>query len=241
MFGWSYFGTSLWFEFGTLYNALNEIKVFNILVSKDPFIVGGQDAIPHSAPYMVSLQFLRRNGLFGHSCGGSIINPMWILSAGHCITITPKEPVVDTFKIIAGQHDLSTDSGNEQVRDVVAWEIHENYNGDVGPNDIAVLRLDTPLIFVVGIVEPINLPQAGRVPLGDVTLFGWGSISETETAVIPNILQTVTKDIIPINICREILEVTFPNPPLSTTNICTGPLQSRITACSGKYLNFSIN
>ncbi|CAO1367849.1 unnamed protein product [Diamesa hyperborea] len=199
----------------------------------EPFIVGGQDAVPHSAPYMISLQFLRRNGLFGHSCGGSIINPMWILSAGHCITLTPREPVVDTFKIIAGQHDLSTDSGNEQVRDVVAWAIHENYTGDVGPNDIAVLRLDTPLIFIVGIVEPVNLPQAGRVPVGDVTLFGWGSISETETAEIPNILQTVVKDIIPINICREILEVTFPNAPLSTTNICTGPLQSRITACSG--------
>ncbi len=43
-------------------------------------IVGGEEAIPHSWPWQVSLQL---SG-FGHFCGGSLIAPDWIVSAAHC-------------------------------------------------------------------------------------------------------------------------------------------------------------
>lgn len=52
-------------------------------------------------------------------------------------------------------------------------------------------------------------------------------------ASIPDILQTVRKDIVPLDLCREIVNQVFDHEPLHYTNVCTGPLNSIITACSG--------
>ncbi|CRL05288.1 CLUMA_CG018039, isoform A [Clunio marinus] len=202
-------------------------------VDKGSKIVGGENAVEHEAPFMVTLQVDRfGDGNFRHTCGGSILNPNWILSAAHCITENGLE--LD-YQIIAGQHNLNVVSGREQIRRVVDFKIHENFISGpvVGPYDVMVLRLESPLNFFTGIVESINLPLSGSIPTGDVQLFGWGSTSMTNVPSIPDILQTVRKDIIPFDLCREVVNQVFDHEPLHFTNVCTGPLDSVITACSG--------
>lgn len=202
-------------------------------IERDPRVVGGREALEHEAPYIVSLQVDRLgNGNFSHVCGGSIINANWVLSAAHCVTEVG--PNLD-YQVVAGQHDLANDSGREQRRAVVQIEIHENFVSGpvVGPFDIMVLRTATPFELATGVVEAVNLPSAGVISSGQVTLFGWGSISDTTTPSFPNILHTVSKPIIQWDLCREIVNAVFDHEPLHSSNLCTGPLDSNISACNG--------
>lgn len=197
-----------------------------------PQIIGGRDATPHEAPYIVSVQVNRGGQGYGHTCGGSILSASWILTAAHCYT--ENQPLTAPLRIVAGEHDFYITSGIEQVRLTPNVVIHEDYTGGVAPYDIALMETETPLELTTGIVETISLPTPGSIPTGDVQLFGWGSISMTETADIPDILQTVHKDILSLELCREVLYNKYPlGTPLHYTNVCTGPLNSVITACSG--------
>lgn len=45
-------------------------------------IVGGRESVPNSWPWMVAL-FYNQTKL---GCGGSIINPSWIITAAHCFS-----------------------------------------------------------------------------------------------------------------------------------------------------------
>lgn len=196
-------------------------------------IVSGENASPHQAPYMVSVQAFRSAlNAYSHTCGGSILSSNFILTAAHCITEQP-QPLLEPLRIVAGEHDFSVTSGNEQIR-LVQYINHENYTGGVAPFDIALLIPETPLALVVGIVESIRLPSRDSVPTGNVRLFGWGSTSTTNTPSIPNILQTVVKPVLSLDLCHEVLDIHYPTgTPLHYTNVCTGPLETEVTACSG--------
>ena len=58
-------------------------------------IVGGTNAIPGAWPLLVSLKHRHK----GHQCGGSVIGPRWILSAGQCFDHFN----LTDFTIIAGK------------------------------------------------------------------------------------------------------------------------------------------
>merc|ERR1712133_235131 len=58
-------------------------------------IVGGEEATPHSYPWMAAL-FIDDSWF----CGGSLISDEWILTAAHCTTDA------HTARILLGAHDV---------------------------------------------------------------------------------------------------------------------------------------
>lgn len=202
-------------------------------LDKESKIVGGRDASEHEAPYIVSLQYGRMSdGIFRHTCGGSILNENWVLSAGHCITLIGFQ---FDYQIVAGQHDLNVESGSEQVRRVVEYIIHEDFIDRplVGPFDIMILRLDSPLRLQPGVVEAIQLPQSGTMQSGDATLYGWGSTSDTLSPIIPNILQTVELTVLEFEACREIINTVMIHEFIHFTSLCTATLVDNRSSCIG--------
>lgn len=88
-------------------------------------VINGSDATEGQFPYQISLQecttFIHET--CQHFCGGSIISPKWIVTAGHCHDYGRK------FKVVAGILKLDEESEFRQTVAVKRIIIHENYIG----------------------------------------------------------------------------------------------------------------
>ncbi|XP_015176246.1 PREDICTED: transmembrane protease serine 9-like [Polistes dominula] len=195
----------------------------------EPRITGGSNANQNEFPYQVSLQWGLTSSKLKHFCGGSILNERWILTAGHCVLAVPS---IGSFVVKAGKHNIANTESGEQQRLVIKQIVHENYRGGVNPYDIALLKLNAPL-NLNSIVSPIKLPKSGSIPSGNSILSGWGSVSTSSIAQMPDILQKATLPLIDINTCRQALNNVVGTTPIHETNVCTGPLTGGYSACSG--------
>ncbi|XP_031781530.1 trypsin-1, partial [Nasonia vitripennis] len=189
-------------------------------------IVGGQEADRAEFPHQVTLQWGNAPFL-NHLCGGSILSHQWVLTAGHCpLAVTGR-----TLYVKAGKHSMKTTEKTEQLSKVSAIFIHDKYPGNVAPYDIALLKLEKPLVYDES-VQPIALPKASSDVDGEVVLSGWGSVSSSGMGT-PDILQKVKLPVVDLATCKEALERLVGPSPLHESNVCTGPLTGGVSACSG--------
>ncbi|CAG7827558.1 unnamed protein product, partial [Allacma fusca] len=157
-------------------------------------IVGGSETKPHQYPSIVDVRRVSGSTTY-HSCGGSIFNDRWIITAAHCSTGTPS-----TYQIVAGDHNINQDEGTEQRRQVVRIIRHEKYNGGTYENDIAIMQVDRPFDFnqQVGVVE---LAPRDYVVDKNTTAIGWGRLSSGGAS--PDTLQHVQVPFVNDDNCRS--------------------------------------
>ncbi|PWA16696.1 hypothetical protein CCH79_00017458 [Gambusia affinis] len=184
-------------------------------------IVGGQDSSPGSWPWQVELQL---NGCY--NCGGSLINKKWVLTAAHCITKTRPS----TCQVSLGRHQLQGGNTNTQVNVGVAEIfVHPGY-GSKSFNDIALLRLSSPVQFT-DYIRPVCLAASGsRFNNGtDSWVTGWGYVGEGVPLRPPKTLQEVT---VPV-IGRRQCSCSYGNGVITDNMICSGVLSGGKDACQG--------
>ncbi|XP_061502843.1 chymotrypsin-1 [Anopheles gambiae] len=160
-------------------------------------IVNGTDAAIENYPFVVSL----RGASGGHSCGGSILNDRWILTAAHCVDYTT--PLYQTIQV--GRADISRteDESVYAIEDVV---IHPGYNpADSYIDDIALLKLRKPLVFSDQ-VQPVRLPKRFfEIDVQEsnlVTLVGWGR--NASDGPVQTTLQEIDYYAVPNDECNRI-------------------------------------
>ncbi|XP_076469259.1 chymotrypsin-like protease CTRL-1 [Babylonia areolata] len=134
-------------------------------------IVNGDVASPHSWPAQLSLQM----DMSYHICGAVVLNENYALTAAHCVN----DRYPSRYSVACGVHSLrKKNEENWQVSTARQIIVHPSYNPYSLANDIAIIRLSTPL-RMTATCQKANLPQDNSYNYERVSSFitGWGRLS----------------------------------------------------------------
>ncbi|MEJ1274717.1 transmembrane protease serine 11f [Cricetulus griseus] len=132
-------------------------------------IADGKPAEKASWPWQSSLQV---DGI--HLCGASLIGSQWLLTSAHCFD-TYKNPKLWTVSFgTTLSHPLMT-------RKIASIIIHENYASHKHDDDIAVVKLSSPILFSENL-RRVCLPDATFqvLPKSKVFVTGWGALKAND-------------------------------------------------------------
>ncbi|TMS01026.1 Coagulation factor VII [Larimichthys crocea] len=184
-------------------------------------IVGGTECPKGECPWQVLLVYKDKG-----FCGGVIYKPTWILTASHCLESYDAQ----FLKVVAGEHNTEVNEGTEQHIRVAEIIMHENYKTITADNDIALLRLASPIVYTAYAV-PVCLPTR---PLAERDLWavslhtvsGWGR--RGENGPTSHILRRLKVPRIRTQQCVEDSGVV-----LTDNMFCAGYIEGRQDSCKG--------
>ncbi|UJR18656.1 hypothetical protein I4U23_005564 [Adineta vaga] len=171
----------------TVYTCANETTSCGC--SKRIYVIlkigGGESAVLNKWNWIVSLRDTNQ-----HFCGGSIVNEWYIITAAHCLN--KRQNFLSRITVCAGTFRLSDSCRQQRAIDSIV--LHPSYNDETFENDIALIRLFTPLDFSDTKLTPICLPEDDRpekhLEIGrKVVAIGWGRVN---TNFSSNELQQAT-------------------------------------------------
>jgi len=136
-------------------------------------IVGGVNAVPYSWPWQVLWCVGTNPSTCSLSCGGSVIDRNWVITAGHCVYGNLN---AGSYSVKAGAFQYTESTASVQQVRVSQIYLHPNY-GQTPVNDIALIRLATPLSYT-NQVQPVCLPTVDSTqttPPSTAWVTGWGT------------------------------------------------------------------
>ncbi|XP_007946582.1 plasma kallikrein [Orycteropus afer afer] len=186
-------------------------------------IAGGTNSSLGEWPWQVSLQVTLPGR--SHQCGGSIIGHQWVLTAAHCFDGLPFSDVWRIYSGILNLSEITKETPFSQVKEII---IHQQYKISEGGNDIALVKLESPLNYTE-FQNPICLPfeDDTNIVYTNCWITGWGFTKEKG-----KIQSTLQKANIPL-VTNEECQTRYRDYEITKQMICAGYKEGGTDACKG--------
>ncbi|KAJ0173667.1 hypothetical protein K1T71_010816 [Dendrolimus kikuchii] len=204
----------------------------------DDRIWGGDRTQLFEMPWMVLLSY--DDAVLGPrlSCGGTLINEWYVLTAAHCVEFLASRLRLDG--VILGEYDVRTNPDCDDtsqcappIRNVTIDYViaHPGYTPENRSDDIALIRLSEPADFNLASMKPICLPisrdlQKESLENKKAVVAGWGV---TEEGMQSPVLMSVALPIVSNSDCAKDYKDLV---RLSDGQMCAGGEENK-DSCSG--------
>ncbi|XP_034481725.1 uncharacterized protein LOC117787336 [Drosophila innubila] len=187
-------------------------SVYNMLK-----IIGGKSAKKGEWPWQVAILNRYKEAF----CGGTLIAPLWVLTAAHCVR--------KVLYVRFGEHNLEYEDGTEvQLRVRTSFK-HPKFDKKTVDSDVALLRLPKPVNSTSWIGYSCLPRPYQPLPRNVVcTVIGWGK-RRNRDAMGTSILQQADLPIIPMDNCRSV----YHDYTITKNMFCAGHQRGRIDTCAG--------
>lgn len=192
------------------------------------WIVGGQSAHEGQFPWVGDMRIFNT-----HLCGSALIDPRWVVTAGHCTYDPFSMGPMDTAGLRVRFNTVNTNAAINPAGGVEGSVerifTHPEFLMDEeeffsNGHDIALLKLREPVMSI----EPIDLPALSDSAVVYATgypvkIAGWG-ISDPETFDSPDTMKFCNTKVYDFNLCSALVG------GVSTSSFCAGYTSSEAEA-----------
>ncbi|XP_008067150.1 urokinase-type plasminogen activator isoform X2 [Carlito syrichta] len=196
-------------------------------------IVGGEFTTIENQPWFAAIYRRHRGGSVTYVCGGSLINPCWVVSATHCfIHYQQKEDYI----VYLGRSKLNSNTPGEMKFEVEKLILHEDYSADTlaHHNDIALLKIRStegqcaqPSRTIQTICLPPKYDDAHFGSSCEIT--GFGKENSTDYLYPEQLKMTVVK----LVSHRECQQPHYYGSEVTTKMLCAADPQWETDSCQG--------